>query len=327
MTMLTAIATLLLAAQDKPAPAPEPITIKLSSAPKRGGGELKYEVKTLYPDGIVLRGTLFQLEEHLVEGRPVLEATEIGSDAATVEGKRASFVYEIKGAGLYRTLVEFQESQQDPDLLATLKRPIGGKATCENAVWGDEFVGTLGPKLRDFDQQVGLAVELVRKFAAATTSQKVWKENYQQLDKEAVSYLKKLDQSGLDKVYPAAFNELRLSMRNAKGNAEAMEFGEDGACRGSINYQTKKPTKTIHSEDFSFEVILRDVEATKRQVANEFLLWIIKDFRRAGARTGLAEALRSEHRRPGLGALVDALETFRDVEVVERQLRGGSADK
>ena len=54
----------------------------------------------------------------------------------------------------------------------------------------------------------------------------------------------------------------------------------------------------------------------------EYLLWIIKDFRRAGARTGLTEALRSEHRRPGLSGLVEALESFKDVDATEKQVRG-----
>ena len=321
MISIAALATLLLAAAQDPAASPEPVTIRLGSAPKRGGGELRFEVKALFPDGIILKGTLYRSEERLVDGRLVAELTEIGGDAATVEGRRVSFVQEVKDNGLYRLVVEFKESLQDPDLLASLKKPPSGKWEHEEAVWGDDFVGALGPKLRDFDQQVDIAAELVRKFAGATVSDKVWKDHHPLLDKEASSFLKKLDQSGLEKLFPACFNELRSTMRNAKGNADVVEFGQDGAFKGSIDYQTKRPTKTIHSADFSFDSILKDLEGAKRAASAEFLLWIIKDYRRAGSRTGLIETLRSEHRRPGVGALAEGLESFRDVDASEKAAR------
>jgi hypothetical protein len=110
-------------------------------------------------------------------------------------------------------------------------------------------------------------------------------------------------------------------MRNVKGNADAMEFAEDGTCKGSIDYRTKKPTKTIHSEDFTFDVVLKDVEISKRAAGAEYLLWIVKDFRRAGPRTALSEALRSERRRPGLAGLVEGLESFKDVDASEKAIR------
>jgi hypothetical protein len=321
MTCLAAVTAILFVATPQAAPPQEPVTIKLTAAPKRGGGELKFEAKAQFPDGIVLKATLYRSEERLVEGQLVAELTELGNDTVTVEGRRATFSQEIKDSGLYRLVVELKESLQDPDLLASLKKSVAGKWTVDQAVWGDDFVGTLGSKLHDLDQQAALAVDLIRKFSGATASSKVWKEHYPILDKEALTFLKKLEQSGLEKAYPAAFNELRGTMRNVKGNAEAIEFAEDGTCRGSIDYRTKKATKTIHSEDFSFETVLRDVEATKRAAGAEFLLWVIKDFRRAGARTVLSDALRSEHRRAGLGPIVEALDSFKDVDASEKLVR------
>jgi hypothetical protein len=321
MTTVMALALAIFAAPQEPAAAQEPVTLRFASAPKRGAGELRFEANAKFPDGIVLKWTLFRLEERLVDGHLVSEATELASDAASVEGKRAVFVQEVRDWGLYRLVVELKESLQDSEVFATVKNRGAGKWTIEQAVWGDDFVGTLGSRLRDFDQQADLAIELIRKFAAATQSLKVWKEHYPILDKESLTYLKKLDQSGLEKVYPAAVNELRLTMRNVKGNAEAVEFTEDGACRGSIDYRTKKATKTIHSEDFTFDAVLRDVESTKRAAGGEFLLWTIKDFRRAGARTSLSDALRSEHRRPGLGAQVEGLDAFKDVDASEKAIR------
>ncbi len=326
MTCLAAIAALLLTAAPQAAAAPEPVTIRLVSAPKRGGGELRFEAKALFPDGIILKGTFYRSEERLVDGRLVAELTEIGGDTATVEGKRATFVQEVKDTGLYRLVVELKESLQDPDLLASLKKSVAGKWEREEAVWGDDFVGTLSAKLRDLDQQIDVAGDLVRKFAGATASDKVWKDHYPILDKEALTFLKKLEQSGLEKLYPASFNELRLTMRNAKGNAEAVEF-ENGAFKGSIDYRTKKPTKTIHSVDFTFESILQDLEAAKRAAGAEFLLWIIKDFRRAGTRSGLTDALHSEQRRAGLSSLVEGLESFKDVDASEKQVRAFPAGK
>ena len=326
MTILMALAAMMAAVPQEAAAAAEPLTLRLVSAPKRGGGDLRFEGKALFPDGIVLKGTLFRCEDRIVDGRLVTEQTELANDCAIVEGKRVVFTLPVKDLGFYRLLVELREGLQEPDLLASIKRPLLNK-TFEQPVWGDDFVGTLGPKLKEFDQQADLAVDLIRKFAAATASNKVWKDHYPVLDKEMTAYLKKLEQSGLEKSCPAAFTELRGTMRNVKGNAEAVEFGEDGACKGSIDYRTKKPTKTIHSEDFTFEAVLKDVEATKRAASGEFLLWVIKDFRRSGARAGLADVLRAEHRRPGLGAFVEALEGFKDVDASERQIRGAASPK
>ena len=44
-------------------------------------------------------------------------------------------------------------------------------------------------RLIQLAQQVEVASDLIRKFAAATASVKVWKEHYPLLDKEALTYL------------------------------------------------------------------------------------------------------------------------------------------
>jgi hypothetical protein len=210
----------------------------------------------------------------------------------------------------------------EPDLLPSITKTLPGKWTFEHSVWGDEFVVPLGSKLREFDHQAEAAVGLIRRFASATSSSQMWKEHYGALDKELAGYLKKLDQSGLEKTYAAAVLELRCTMRNLKGNAEAMAFGEDGTCKGSIDYRTKKPTKTIHSEDFAFDAILKDVDASKRAAGREFLLWIIKDFRRSGARPELSAVLHSEAKREGAASFIEALAGFKDVDSAEKLIRG-----
>ena len=248
MTTVMAFAVALLGAlQETPA---EPVSVRLVSSPKKGPGDLRFEGKALFPDGIVLKGTLFRLEERFTEGRLSLEPMELGNDVATVEGKRISLTLAVKDTGLYRLVVELREDLQEPDLLASIKKSPVGKWSFVQAIWGDDFVNLPGPKLREFEQQTDLAVGLTRRFVAATASEKMWKELYPNLDKELAGYLKKLDQTCLEKFYPASVVELRGTMRNLKGNAEAVLFADDGTCKGSIDYRTQKPTKTIHSQDF-----------------------------------------------------------------------------
>jgi len=321
MNTLIALATLLVAAQTPPPPA-EAVTLRLLSFPRKGAGELKYEGKAAFPDGIALKGTLFRFEERLKDGFLAPEPAEVASDVATVEGRRIAFTLPVKEPGVYQLVVELREDLQEPDLLPSITKSLPGKWTFCQSVWGDEFAGPLGSKLREFDHQAETAIGLIRRFAAATSSNQMWKEHYAALDKELAVYLKKLDQSGLEKTYAAAVLELRCTMRNLKGNAEAMAFGEDGTCKGSIDYRTQKPTKTIHSEDFAFDAILKDVEAAKRAAVREFLLWIIKDFRRAGARPELSAVLHSEAKREGAAPFVEALDGFKDVESSEKQIRG-----
>jgi len=318
MSTLIALAALLVTAQTPP---PEAVTLRLLSFPKKGGGELKYEGKAAFPDGIALKGTLFRSEERLKDGRLEPELSEIASDVATVEGRRIAFTLPVKEPGVYQLVVELREDLQEPDLLPSIARSLPGKWTFGQAVWGDEFAGLVGSKLREFDLQADAAIGLIRRCAAATTTNQMWKDLYPALDKELASYLKKLDQSGLEKTYAAAVLELRCTMRNLKGNAEAMVFGEDGTCKGSIDYRTKKPTKTIHSEDFAFDAIVKDVDASKRAAGREFLLWIIKDVRRSGPRSELSLVLHSEAKREGVASYVDALDGFKDVDSAEKQIR------
>ena len=322
MSTLLAIAVLVLA-QDPPA---ELVTIRLTAAPKRGAGEARFDGKVLFPDGVALKCTLFRVEERLKDGVLAPEATEeIGSDVPSVEGRRIALAFPVKEGGSYRLVVEYRENLQEPDVLASVKKSAPGKWTFDPFVWSDEFVAGLGPRLRDFDHQADAAVALIRRFDAATASSKTWTEQYPGLDKELAGYLRKFDQAALERFYPAAALELRATMRNMKGNAEAILFGDDGKCRGSIDYRTQKATKTIHSEDFTFETLIKDVESAKRAVGREFLLWIIKDFRRAGARTALADAIRSEAQRPGVAPFVEALEGFKDLDMTEKRIRGESA--
>jgi hypothetical protein len=320
MSTLIALAALLVASQTSQPPA-EAVTLRLLSFPKRGAGELKYEGKAVFPDGIALKGTLFRSEERLADGRLGPELAEIASDVATVEGRRIAFTLPVKEPGVYQLVVELREDLQEPDLVPSITKSLPGKWTFCQAVWGDEFAGPLGSKLREFDQQAEGAIALIRRFASATSSSQIWKDHYPTLDKELAGYLKKLDQSGLEKPYAAAVLELRCTMRNLKGNAEAMVFGEDGTCKGSIDYRTQKPTKTIHSEDFAFDAILKDVDLSKRAAGREFLLWIIKDFRLAGARAELSALLHSEAKREGAASSVEALDGFKDVDSAEKQIR------
>lgn len=319
MSILMMAALALAASQT---PSAEPVTLKLVSAPKKGAGELKFEGKAVFPDGIALKGTLFQSEERLVDGVVAPELTEIGTQVATVEGRRVVFTMAIKDPGQYRLVVELREDLQEPDLVRAITNSLPGKWTFEQAVWGDEFVVPLGTKMRDFDGQVDASIGLIRRLAQASASVQAWKETYPSLDKELGAFLKKFDQTPLERVFPAAVLELRCSMRNLKGNAEAMVFGEDGSCKGSIDYRTQKPTKTIHSQDFTFEAILKDVEATRAAAGREFALWLIKDSRRSGARPELSSLLRSEAKHPGVTPYVEALDGFKDAAAVEKQIRG-----
>ena len=314
------MAALALAASQTPSP--EPVTLRLVSAPKKGAGELKFEGKAVFPDGVVLKATLYRAEERLAEGGLAPELSEIAAEVATVEGRRVAFTMAIKDPGQYRMVVELREDLQEPDLVRGITNTLGGKWTFDQAVWGDDFAAPLGSKLRDFDAQVDASLSMIRRFAQATASMQAWKEAYPALDKELGVFLKKFDQSPLERVYPAAVQELRLSMRNLKGNAEAMEFGEDGSCKGSIDYRTKKPTKTIHGQDFTFEAILKDVEATRAAAGREFALWLIKDSRRSGARPELTSLLRSEAKHAGVAPYVDALDGFKEADGVEKQIRG-----
>jgi len=322
MRALAAIAVLLLA-QDPP----ELVTLRLVSIPKRGAGEARFDGKAQFPDGVALQVRIFRVEERLNAGVLAPEVMdEVANDVPSVESRRIAFAFPIKDPGCYRLTVEYRENLQEPDVLASVKKSAPGKWAFEPFAWNDEFVAGLAPRLRDFDHQAETAISLIRRFDGATASNQTWKDQYPGLDKELAGYLKKFDQAALEKVFPAAALELRGTMRNLKGNAEAILFGDDGKCRGSIDYRTQKATKTIHSEDFAFDTLIKDVEAVKRAVGREFLLWIIKDFRRAGARTALSDALRSEAQRPGLAPFVEALEGFKDLEMTEKRIRGeGSA--
>jgi len=319
MMSITVVASLLVAVQAQA----DPVSLKLVASPKRGGGELRFEGKVPFPDGIALKGILYRADERLIEGRITVEPTEITNDVQTVEGKKIAFAMTVKDPGVYRMVVEYREDLQEPDVLSGFKKSTPGKWTFDFPVWGDDYVAPLGGKLHDFDQQVDLAVSLIKRFAAATTTDQAWKDLYPGLDKELAGYIKKLDQSSLDKFYPAAFGELRLTMRNLKGNAESIEFGQDGTCKGSIDYRTKKPTKTIHSEDFSFDTLLKDLAAAKHAGGREFVLWILKDFRRAGPRSSLSDVLRSEAKRPSVAPYVEGLEGFKDADASEKSVREG----
>lgn len=322
MTLSIALATLLISTAQTPE-ATEPVTMRVAAAPRRGAGELRYDGKALFPDGIALKGTLYRLEERLKDGVLVPEPTEISSETPSVESKRVGFTFTIKDPGVYRLLVEYREDLQEPDLLAAYKKSVPGKWSFDHAVWGDEFVVPLGAKLRDFDQHVETALSLIRRFSAATETGQTWKDQYPGLDKELTVALKKFDQAGLDRFYPAASLELRSTLRNLKGNAEAILFDPEGKCRGSIDYRTQKPTKTIHSEDFTFGAVTKDVEAAARAVGREYLLWAIKDFRRSGAKPSLSDVAR----RPGLAPYVEALEGFKEPEAAEKMIRDGSCPK
>jgi hypothetical protein len=315
------IAALALAAAQQ-TPSADPVTLRVVSAPKKGAGDLKFDGKAVFPDGIALKGTLYRTEERLVEGVLDPELTEIASEVATVERRRVAFTMAIKDPGFYRLVVELREDLQEPDLLKAITSSVPGKWTFDHAVWGDDLTASLGSKLRDFDVHVDTCLGMVRRFAQASASTQAWKEQYPLLDKELAGFLKKFDSTPLERVFPASVLELRLTMRNLKGNAEAILFNTDGSCKGSIDYRTQKPTKTIHSQDFTFEAILKDVEATRAAVGREFALWLIKDVRRSGPRPELTALLRSEAKHPGLAEHAQALDGFKESEAVEKQIRG-----
>jgi hypothetical protein len=319
---MSSVLMVVLALVASQSPSPDPVALRLVSAPKKGPGELKFEGKAVFPDGTVLKGTLYLVEERLVERALSPELAEIEGQVATVEGRRVAFTLAVKNPGLYRLVVELREDLQEPDLARSITSSLPGKWSFDHAVWGDDYAVRLGSKLGDFDLQVETSVALIRRFLQASASGQAWKEHYPLLDKDLGAFLKKFDQTALEGVFPASVLELRCTMRNLKGNAEAMVFAEDGSCKGSIDYRTQKPTKTIHSQDFTLEAILKDLEAVRAAAGREFALWLIKDFRRAAARPELTSLLRAEAKHPGVAPYVEALDGFKDADGVEKQIRG-----
>src|SRR3954469_12759973 len=99
MSTLIALAALLVVAQTPP-PSAEAVALRLVSFPKKGGGELKYEGKAVFPDGIALKGTLFRSEERLRDGCLAPELTEVASDVATVESRRIAFALPVNEPGV-----------------------------------------------------------------------------------------------------------------------------------------------------------------------------------------------------------------------------------
>jgi hypothetical protein len=258
----------------------------------------------------------------------VTDPVDAGRQVAAVAERKLAFQFSVDRPGRYRRLVELAEDRQDPVLLPAIRKFPITKWTFDVAAWGDDWILQLGPKLGEIDRFARDAIALVEDYAQAAASKESWSERRPKLEKEADKLVAKFDETKAHHFFAAASREIRESVRNLKGNFALLQYGEDGKCKGPINYMTKKAGQTIHQEDFTFARVKKDIEEATTLAGREFCLWLVHDVKRAGERRpAVVDALRLEKRRSGVADLAPSIESANasDLEGVERQIRNVSS--
>lgn len=328
LALLTAAANVSFGAAPQAGPEESALTLRVKGAPTKDQPLVRFEGKTTLPNDAVLKGTLYRLDERAASGRLAPEPVEAGRAVAQVAERKLAFQFPAERPGFYRLTVEISDDRQDPAHLAALRKLPVTRWTFEGAAWGDGWAGQLGTRLAEVDHFAHEALALIDEFAQAAVSKEIWTDRRPKLEKEADRILKKFEEGQVPQSYPAAFKELRDTVRNLRGSAGLFQFGDDGKCRGPFNYMTKKPAQTLHQEDFTFERVKKYIEDAGAIAGRELGLWLIKDVRRSGEkRSSVLDAVKSGKTHAGVRDHAARLEAAIPAELddLEAALRGGPA--
>lgn len=291
--------------------------LRCVSIPTKKHSGLRLEGTAPLPDAVVLRISLYRIEERAVSGRLASTPNFLRSAYATVSRGRFSLHAEVEGPGEYLAKVDFLGEGQSPEHRNLLSGDVPRQWSFALAAWDDGLALELVPRLMEFDRLAGEARAMIQKFAEARGPDGSWKDRSPALQKEAAGLSRKLEEGPARRLYPAAIREIQSAVWSLRREG------------GSANYHALgQAVKTRETSEKAFDGLKKTVEEASVIAGREFALWVLKEMKRSGGSMGreLSEAVESLDKRAGIMPFAERLQKAAPEErpALEQELRAGT---
>lgn len=259
---------------------------------------LAVEGTATFPDRTQLVLSFYRMEERFAAGRLVSDAGQVGSGMMVrVERRRFEGHATWGGPGMY--LVTAGALVEDPSGPRIWKFEFPG--------WGDDLMGALPGGLVDLDEASRDAAAFLKKFGEACGTEVLWAARKREIGDEGDRLLKRLVAMKAASLYPAAHNQIVLSINGLLGARTWFKWKE-GKLSAESYHADGKPIPTFRGEPFAIETYRKYVEEVPAIAGREFALWGVKELRRPGAkREPLLEALKLQGAHAGTEAFAERL--------------------
>lgn len=293
----------------------EGVKLRCVAVPSKERASVRLEGTAGLAEGTVVAIGLSRVEERWGGTGLVPEATCWTTIRVAVKGGKIPVVDRpVEGPGVHRVIVEREGG-----------KPIGG-GSFEFAAWGDELASEWSPGLEEVDRLAEETLKLLENFFEAGREVGAWNKSSAEILKRVALLGRKLEASKARRFYPAALASLSNAIRRVQATAARMRpIGDQmGIPRTSSE---RGLTKDLTPADFGLRP---EVEGAAAIAGRELALWVVKDFRRAGARPELVRIVQEQERHVGVAPFADRLVRLlrgqEEPEPLEKEMRGEPFD-
>jgi hypothetical protein len=266
----------ILAQAQAPAQAPkaEEYTVKCTVLPTTTR-KLRLEGTAPVPDNTMLKFVIYPLVETVYAGERIKIRTIEGSPLTgmpwtPVMGRRFSFDIVGQGPAVYRIRIFKQGS--------AITATGAGKGQFELVLWDDKHLDKLGDELRVAEDAIKDCKPILEQVRKAVENEKLWAASFKQIEKVVDAQQTKLQRTSTV-YYPGGLGEAGNTMRILRGTLQAFMF-ENGQFKAKDYYGYKNDNRGVQ---FELPNLIRYIDESVTTVGREFLLWLLKDFRRDGS--------------------------------------------
>ena len=288
-------------------------------------GRLRFEGRSPLPEGLAFRIRLVPMEVDRVGDRLELKDRDASSPAlVTLQKGLLECSWPLRNLHRGRLDVTAPDAHQDVSLVKELKVPESQRAwTFRFRAWDAKLLTRAGPQLAEITDLAREARDLTDRVQATCATEAEFKAVQKALIKDAQRLQARVMTFADAGLYPAASRQVGYTVTDLARSMEVFTW-ENGKFSGTSSYYTAdKKGRDHRGALFGFATLRAYLDEGVKIAGREFGLWIVEEFRRAGSRPELAEAVKLHRAHPGVEPFAERLSSPDVVDLVklEEELR------
>jgi hypothetical protein len=288
-------------------------------------GKLRFEGRSTLPHGLMFRIRMIPMEADRVGDRLVSKPGDApGAALVPLDKGVLEYDWPLQKPFLGKLDVTAPDAQQDISLEKLLKVPESQRAwTLRFRAWDERLLGLAGPQLTEITDLAREARDLTDRVQAACATEAEFKAVQKGLLKEAQRLQSRVETFVGAGLYPAASRQVAYAVSDLARSMEVFTW-ENGKLSGTSSYYTPdKKGRDHRGALFAFATLKTYLDEAVKIAGREFGLWIVEEFRRAGPRPELADALKPHRAHPGVEPFAARLASLdgADLATLDEDLR------
>lgn len=253
------------------------------------------------PEGLFFRLHVHRESEKFDGDRLVAYEREFGADTIALQRGEVRFDWPYTGPAMVRVGVSAPDGLQELEMARALNVPESRRNwSFATGVWNQDVLWRLESQLPEAVAIAGKLRSLIGRIEATCTSEALFKGHEKEFIADAERIQSLATSFGGGSLFPASMGEVECVARDLAVLMPIFRW-EEGKFAGPKSYYTNgRPATTFHSDPFGFDALRQYVDRAIVIAGREFLLWIVRDVRRASLGEDHRRLVRSNALMPGV---------------------------